>query len=321
MKRLVLRLGLLIVLAISAGMIYEYWGERQDQKRLLQIGRSVDVGGRSLNIYCSGEGAPVVILEAPGGPGYVWAHIQPKIARFTTACWYDRAGEGWSDPGPFPRTAAAIAKDLHSLLSKSRILPPYVLVGYSFGGLIVRVYGGTYLDEVAGVVLVDSAHEDEPQRAPRFFLAHSPPPYVRYPLFLLVKTSANLGLVRITSRSSTDLVQSLRRQPKSFVNEPATGFYIPESYAEAHAAPGLADRPLIVLTAGKAQPWPNPDMQKQADQYQQVWIQEMQSQLARLSTRGKQIVVDNSDHGILEEAPEAVINAVHEVVDDVRGHR
>src|SRR5215813_5156761 len=170
MKRLVLRLSLLIVLAISAGTIYEYWGERQDQKRLLQIGRSVDVGGRSLNIYCSGEGAPVVILEAPGGPGYVWAHIQPKIARFTTACWYDRAGEGWSDPGPFPRTAAAIAKDLHSLLSKSRIPPPYVLVGYSFGGLIVRVYGGTYLDEVAGVVLVDSAHEDEPQRAPRFFL-------------------------------------------------------------------------------------------------------------------------------------------------------
>jgi pimeloyl-ACP methyl ester carboxylesterase len=318
MKRLVLNLGLLIILGICAGTIYEYWGERQDRIRQPQIGRSVDVGGRSLNIYCSGEGAPVVILEAPGGPGYVWAHIQPEIATFTTACWYDRAGEGWSDPGPFPRTAAAIAKDLHTLLGKSKISPPYVLVGYSFGGLVVRVYGGTYLDEVAGIVLVDSAHEDEPQRAPKFFLAHSPPRFLRYPLFILVKASANLGLVRITSRSSTDLVQSLRRQPKSVVNEPATGFHIPESYAEAHAVPGLADRPMIVLTAGKAQPWPNPDMRKQADEYQQIWIREMQSQLARLSTRGKQIVVENSDHGILEEAPEAVINAVHEVVDEVR---
>jgi len=144
---------------------------------------------------------------------------------------------------------------------------------------------------------------------------------VRYPLFLLVKASANLGLVRITSRSSTDLVQSLRRQPKSFVNEPATGFYIPESYAEAHAAPGLADRPLIVLTAGKAQPWPNPDMQKEADQYQQVWIREMQSQLAQLSTRGKQIVVGHSDHGILQQAPDALIDAVREVVDEVRVSR
>ena len=79
-----------------------------------------EIGGRSLNIHCAGEGSPTVILEAPGdGPGYVWAPIQAEIAKFTQVCWYDRAGEGWSDPGPYPQTSATIAKDLHELLPRA----------------------------------------------------------------------------------------------------------------------------------------------------------------------------------------------------------
>src|SRR2546428_3455024 len=121
-------LAVLIVMALIAGVIYEQLGERRDRQRLPQIGQSIDIGGRTLNIYCSGEGSPAIILDTGASePGYSWSNIQPELAKFTRACWYDRAGEGWSDRGPYPRTSAAIANDLHELLHRAGIPPPYVL--------------------------------------------------------------------------------------------------------------------------------------------------------------------------------------------------
>src|SRR5207248_6142198 len=97
---------------LVAGIVYEQIGHRQDRARLPQIGTSVDIGGRTLNISCSGTGGPPVIFESGGnGPGLVWEPLQAEVAKFTEACWYDRAGEGWSDPGPFPRTAVAIRSE------------------------------------------------------------------------------------------------------------------------------------------------------------------------------------------------------------------
>src|SRR6059036_1183737 len=129
-KKITLLVSFIAVIAVLAGRTYEVIGERCDKERLPQVGRSVDIGGRSLNIFCSGTGAPPVILEAAGGPGYFWTGIQSEIAKFTTACWYDRAGEGWSDPGPFPRMSASIAADLHELLHHASIPAPYVLAGW-----------------------------------------------------------------------------------------------------------------------------------------------------------------------------------------------
>src|SRR5437868_7715159 len=134
-----------LVIAIASGLIYEEIGRRNDRKRNPQIGQSIDIGGRSLNLYCSGEGSPAVVFDSgAGAPGYSWSNIQPEIAKFTRACWYDRAGEGWSDAGPFPRTSAANAQDLHGLLQRAGVAPPYILVGHSYGGLNARVYNGMY---------------------------------------------------------------------------------------------------------------------------------------------------------------------------------
>ena len=108
---------------------------------------------------------------------------------------YDRAGEGWSDPGPFPRTSAAIANDLHEFLKRTGVAPPYVLAGASFGGLNSRVYHGLFPHDVAGMVLSDSAHEDEPRRAPKFYLARTAPRYLWYPLHVALQTAARLGLL------------------------------------------------------------------------------------------------------------------------------
>ena len=203
-----------------------------------------------------------------------------------------------------------------------------MLVGYSFGGLNVRVYNGLYPNEVAGMVLVESAHEDEPERAPKFYLAPSPRRYLWFPLHLLLQASARIGLLRLMqpTRSNVQnpsqqspglIVAALQRQPKSVANR-STGIVMPESYAQARAAAGLGDRPLIVLTAGRPPSFGDPEMDRQAAAYQQVWIYQMQAQLAHVSSRGRQVVVENSDHAIADREPDVVVAAVREVVTELR---
>ncbi|HJP92351.1 MAG TPA: alpha/beta hydrolase [Pyrinomonadaceae bacterium] len=315
-----------LVIATLAGFVYEEIGRRNDRKRIPQIGQSIDIGGRTLNIYCSGEGSPTVILDSGAGePGYAWSNIQPEIAKFTRACWYDRAGEGWSDLGPFPRTSATNAQDLHELLRRAGVSSPYILVGHSYGGLNARVYNGMYPNEVAGMVLVDSAHEEEPNRAPKFMLGKTLPKSLWYPLHLVTRAALRVGLIRLFTSSPSlpadpaqqtrrQIVAALRQQPKAVAT---LSDYVtsPESYAQAHAAAGLGDKPLIVLTRGKPlSPSGNAEMDREATAYEQVWMHELQAQLVRLSTRGRQVIVSNSGHGIPEEAPQAVIDAVREVV-------
>jgi pimeloyl-ACP methyl ester carboxylesterase len=327
--RIVLKsLALLLVAALVSGIVYEQFARRQDRKRIPQIGRSVDVGGRSLNIFCSGTGAPVTIFESASGTGLEWGPIQREVAKFTEACWYDRAGMGWSDPGPFPRTAEAIASDLHELLNRESVPPPFVLVGFSFGGLPLREYNGLYPSEVAGMVLVDSAHEEEQLRAPKFLLGHTAPRFLWHPLHVAFQTAALVGLVRLTQPSQVqsenqsqmsqdEIIAALRQQPKAFVANNSTGIVEPDSYAEAKSAGGLGDRPLIVLTAGQPYDFHDPELNKQAAAYQQIWIHEIQAKLVRLSTRGRQIVMPKSNHGSIPA--DVVITAVRDVVVDVRG--
>ncbi len=106
-----------LAILIAAGVGYEQVERRRDRARFPQVGRSVDIGGRSLNIYCSGEGGPAVVLESDAlTPGFAWVAVQRELAKFARACWYDRAGYGWSDPSPSPHPSSASARDLHALL-------------------------------------------------------------------------------------------------------------------------------------------------------------------------------------------------------------
>lgn len=323
-------LALTVVLLVLVGIIYEQLGEQRDHELLPQVGRSIDIGGRSLNIFCSGRGTPAVILDSGAGePGYSWSPIQTELAKTTLTCWFDRAGEGWSDVGPPPRTSEAIARDEHALLRESDIQPPYVLVGHSFGGLDARVYNGLYPNDVGGMVLVDAAHEDEAKRAPKFMLGHTLPRPLWIPMHWIAQGAAQVGLIRVLRGSPSlpqkgsrpirqQVVAALRQQPKA-VATIVDYMAWPASYEQAHDARGLGDKPLIVLTAGR--PWDaggNPQLDRQAAAYQKVWIHEIQPKLARLSSRGRQIVVTNSGHGIPVEAPNAVIDAVRDVVGAVR---
>lgn len=128
----------------------------------LTRGRMVDIGGRRLNMYCIGKGSPTVVFDSgleDWAPA--WDTVQPVIAKTTRACTYDRAGNGFSDPGPMPRTSMRIVADLHALLTKAGEKPPFVLVGHSFGGINVRLYADRYPKQVAGLVLVDASAEQQ----------------------------------------------------------------------------------------------------------------------------------------------------------------
>src|ERR1043166_5552555 len=120
-------------------------------------GLIVPAAGTRLNLYCMGSGSPAVIFDA-GHQDWApaWSTVQPAVARWTRACSYDRPGQGFSDPGPLPRSSARIADELHAALYAAGISGPYILVGHAFGGYNVRAFAYRYLDEVAGLVLLDT---------------------------------------------------------------------------------------------------------------------------------------------------------------------
>lgn len=121
--------------------------------------------GRRINLACSGRGSPTVLLEPGfGAASSAWSKVQPAIARTTRVCAYDRAGAGYSDPGPLPRDGAAIARDLDQALAKANVPGPFIVVGHSAGGLYGRLFAARHAKEVAGLVLLDPTVE---RRAPQ----------------------------------------------------------------------------------------------------------------------------------------------------------
>src|SRR4051794_35804355 len=200
MRRILGGFAAILVLGATAGAIYERICEQRDVERLPRIGRAVNIGGRSLNIYCSGTGNPSVILDTGGNaPGYSNMPLQKLISKETRTCWFDRAGLGWSDPSPVIQTSAAIAADLHALLRAAKMNPPYILVGQSFSGFNARVFTKAYPNEVAGVVLLDSVQEDQAQYEPRSTLApvNRLPSLVRGALCRATPFAAEVGMVRL----------------------------------------------------------------------------------------------------------------------------
>src|SRR5688500_18438562 len=153
--------GITVILALivglaAAGASYEAIAAGGDAKAYPPPGRLVDVGGYRLHIQCVGAGSPTVVLDAGlGGSSLDWNLVQPELGRSTRVCAYDRAGMGWSDPSPQPRTPRQIADELHTLLTNAGIAEPYVLVGHSLAGKNVRLFRIAHPDQVAGMVLVD----------------------------------------------------------------------------------------------------------------------------------------------------------------------
>lgn len=321
-------LGVVILAAVCVS--YAAVEARIDRERFPEQGKLVDVGGYKLNINCNGEGSPTVVLEAGlASFSFTWQRVQSEIAKFTRVCSYDRAGYAWSDAGPPPRTSQQIARELHTLLQHAQEKPPYVLVGHSFGGLNVRAFNGLYPSEVAGMVLVESSHPDLLERLPPSIKKESDDAQKqRERQGLFAPFLYDLGISRFISRKEIEDTKAdyLSREYADFSLQPkfidaVTGEAgaLEESGAEVRASRTLGDKPLIVLTAGKGVMGMPVQGQDLLDFYN-IWVNDLQVQLAGLSTRGKRIMVPDSDHMIPYERPDAVVTAVRDVCDTVEEH-
>jgi pimeloyl-ACP methyl ester carboxylesterase len=328
--------GFIGLFLLAAGFAFEKFGEWQDGKSFPRIGRAIDIGGRSLNIYCAGSGSPAVVLESGGNlPGYTWKLVEKRVSAFTRACWYDRAGYGWSDPSPSTRSSADIASDLHTLLHAAGIAPPYLLVGHSFGGYTIRVFASRYRRETAGLVLVDSASEHEGEIEPppslqgpaeRYLPRLLLPALRKVRWFLVHDGGARLlddGYEMPPSGSELNqrdmaIVHALQMQPKAFDASLEELESRTQSIRQVLSVHDLGDMPLIVLTAAK-QPLPPPDPEEARllAAFYQFHVYTDQPRMLSLSTRSRQIILQTG-HGIPFEAPEAVTEAVREVLAGAR---
>ena len=315
---------LFMVSLATTGALYEMIGRWHDVRRFPQRGHFVQAGSIRMNIDCRGQGSPTVILESgSSGPSVDWLMVQPEVAKFSRVCSYDRAGYGWSDPGPEPRSALQIARELKQLLQASGERGPYVLVGHSMGGYDVRAYTGQYPSDVAGMVLVDASHEDQELRAPESVRKWQQN-YRKHPGWKKLKYFFQLhfGWARLmTDRDAPDFWPKVFREEEDFLMLPTKHQFavIDEdqvfssvSAAQVRSSGTLGDRPLIVLTATRQDDIPPEIPPQDAQANEDLWVHQLQPELARLSTHGRQIIVDSS-HEMPTEHPEVVVSAIHEV--------
>ena len=318
-----------------------------------QPGQLVSVNGFRLNLYCMGSGSPTVVFDS-GWEDWApaWSTVQPEVAKWTRVCSYDRAGAGFSDPGPMPRTSVRIAEELRTALHHAGIGGPYILVGSAFGGDNVRTFADLYMREVAGLVLVD-ADPDDVELAPmreeqhRGFLGilsqlrdcrnavaeHKPLPALPSRPDQPQRTCAQQffrGLPESAwspelNAKLLEIAQTKVAMYDAYLSEmeqtPAD-----EVYLQQHRR-SFGSRPIRVLTSGnhgvghlEQKP---PDSPEHVKYEQETTL--AQARWLALSSNARQIFARNSSEYIQFDEPETVINAIREVYDQTRkpiaGHR
>jgi pimeloyl-ACP methyl ester carboxylesterase len=284
LKSLLLGSSVILAIACLTGVAYE---------RISRTNAAASTATPAGTLECRGQGSPVVLIFATG---YVptaqpWPTVQPAIEQFTTVC--SRKGVDLHQP----LTGERMVNELHEVLRAADISPPYVLVGWSAGGLVTRWFDHRYPGEAAGLVFVDSSHPDTSDR---------PRPPVAVPSWsvpLLLETGILRALA--TDRLPAWLSGQLITRPRQ--REAVTAYLVFSAILrEGRKAPAgplaLGSRPTVVLTSeGMPRSWMN-----------------FQEDLALLSSNSVQSVVKGASHEIHLDKPEAVIAAIRDVVAAVR---
>jgi pimeloyl-ACP methyl ester carboxylesterase len=238
----------------------------------------LDIGSRELFYTCSGTGIPTVVIESGmGDTSESWSHIQSAVSQYTRVLTYDRAGMGQSDIPPRPRTCQDMVDDLTALLAGAQIPPPYILVGHSFGGLLVRLFASLHPEQTAGMVLVDASHEDRTE-----------------------------GFEKVLSNE-------LIARNRAYLLDPAKNSEFVDripSEQQVKGAQRLFDFPLIVLTRGlpdEPDPvWPSAELQRVEF--------ELQREFLKLSPMSSQVIAEQSGHEVQKDQPELVIESIKKMI-------
>ncbi len=333
-------IALLIVAAfLGAGLLFQIAGDFLDARRYPPPGQRVEVpGGAKLHLYSQGDAArPTVVFEAGvSGSCLSWASVQPLVAEFAQAVIYDRAGLGWSTGVLTPRTVANMVSELAAALDAARIAAPFVLVGHSFGGILIQAFAHTYPDRIAGLVMVDPVAQAEwAQAGARQMhrlrmgarLSRRGALLARFGVVRAALSLLMLGgtrLPRMLARASAGqgnsvierLISEVRKLPakaqpivaahwsraSSFRAMAAYLECLPHSARSALIMPVPREIPLVILSAANA----TPDELAEREE----WV--------AASTQGRHIQVEGTGHWLQLERPDLVAAVVREVLTRVR---
>ncbi|PIG94055.1 alpha/beta hydrolase [Gloeocapsopsis sp. IPPAS B-1203] len=323
---LIVPLGVMIGV-VGFGVIYQALATSRDRRKFPPSGKLIEINGKTWHYQIMGEGHLTVVVDSgTGGTHLDWQLVQPEVAKFARILTYDRAGYGWSDISSESRTAEQVVSELRQLLREVEIEPPYVLVGMSLSGLFSRLFAYCYPEEVAGMVLVDVAHERMYEETPvewvelnqrlERFLTHVVPIIARIGLLRLLVAFDSLpmaaGLFQKFPPSMQPLAKALYSQTqfgKTFAQESAAVSISMSQVEQARKIKPFPDIPLIVLSSGK------PDFDITQDVLQK--LQELHADLASESPQGIHIIARESGHAIQLDKPELVVDAIRQVVEQV----
>jgi|SRR5688572_27545900 len=320
LKRIVLWLVIGMVILAVTGAVYQTMATAMDKRAYPPPGQMVDVGGYQMHLYCTGtnvDGSPTVILEnGLGSTSAVWALVQPEVAKKTRVCSYDRAGMGWSESSPEPRDGRHIAQELHTLLQNAKIPGPYVLVGWSIGGLYTRGYAGQYGDEVAGLVLIDSSHPDQWTSTSDAVAQYESISKMNSVATVLARFGVMrvMGLLQPASGLPTPYNEALKASfaaKKDWDAQSAEFLAWSATAAQVHESEPLDNTPLFVLTATEHGTPPKQE---------QLW-QGWQTDLASLSTNNIHQIVEGADHASFWRDPPTVKVSIVAILQTVQSAR
>ncbi len=316
--RVVLGIATFIGVGLAGGYVFESYASAREATLHPAPGRLIDVGGRRIHVLCKGEGAgPTVVIE-PGAaePSMLWWAVQDEVAKFARVCTYDRAGYQWSDPASGGRSIEDRARELHSVLTRAKVPGPYVLVGHSYGGAIVRPFARHYRADTAGLVLVD-APDEVMMFGPHYAAVVSRGRWV----LAAAAFAMRCGIVRVwTSLSGAGPDEGAKVSPAARSQWPMAFtpaaldaarddmLSIERAPAAQRVAGGfgtLDDLPLVVVAHGV--PFPEPFAVLEPG------FRGSQHRLAALSSRGVLVIAEHSNHNINMDQPEVVIDAVRRI--------
>ena len=294
----------LLLLALSAPLLIT----SVEAKDNFYKGKLVSIGSHRLHIHCEGQGSPTVVFDSGiGGFSLEWSTIQKYLVKNNLkVCSYDRAGYGWSDSGPKPRTTARITKELKTLLTQANIPGPYLLVGHSFGGFNIRYFASEYPQLTAGLILIDSSHPQ--QFNTEEFKTKKPKK---------IKSKKNTGGFRVNiiqpiiaknfpkeNKRMAQILMSTNKSLKTLVDE-IENMETSAIQLTEHLSNIKHKFPVTIITRGM-RVWPN---NKLGNKKEQKWIK-LQYDLENISNNSTHFFAYRSGHAIHLDEPKLVTDKI-----------